>query len=102
MDDEEYGSATLKDMIGSKRRRRAKAAKKTLDRTLRTEYAESLQDATECAWWDLYNSYHMCSDECTCGLAEKCVAENNLECQHCGDIKRRKCSKRACIIARPK
>ena len=47
-------------------------------------------------WSNLSYHFELCENECVCEKNDDCLAKKLNKCNYCGDIKKSKCSKRAC------
>ena len=95
----EFGSATLKDMVSIKRRKRQEQEEERQGLEARKTARIEKRDAKEEERAMLAASFEKCNPVCVCGTSPCPMAELK-RCATCGDIKKRVCGKQTCKAAR--
>ena len=95
----EGGSITLRRLKEKLEAKKAVAEAEAARIQHAKDAREAKKEAAKYAAEYLAMCYEQCADGCECEDPEECPVKGMKRCDHCGDIKRRKCSKPACKAA---
>ena len=95
LNNDEFGSCKMKDMVGTKRKKReeAEAERERIDGKKQARVERLEQEAQEAR--QLAEAFERCQGGCVCGETP-CPMAKMKKCAVCGDIKKKVCAKRAC------
>lgn len=99
LNETEYGSCQMQDMIGIKDKKVAEEAaeRERIEGNKRARIEKQQLEAD--GLLELQASYDRCHPECTCGVTP-CPVAGLKKCENCGDIKKTVCRKQPCRAAR--